>query len=121
MRDPGSVVAVAGFALFVGSHLREGLFIGDRIGLDGDVRRHSAHGVDVAAVAGLDGELRVAAHEMRGHGHLAAIGQHGVRIVGEFLDEAEDVVPAAAVQTGGVLAQFVEYLVHLESRPGWSR
>ena len=32
----------------------------------------------------------------------------------EFLDEAEDVVPAAAVQACGVVLQLVENLVHLK-------
>src|SRR4030095_3831160 len=32
----------------------------------------------------------------------------------EFLDESEDVIPASAVQTGGVLAKLPKNLVHLE-------
>ena len=48
------------------------------------------------------------------HGDLRAVGQDEIRMVAEFLDEAEDVVPAAAVEAGGVLAQLVEDLVHLE-------
>ena len=52
--------------------------------------------------------------EMPVHGDHGAVGQHEVGPVAEFLDEAENVVPAAAVQPGGVFAQFVEDLVHLE-------
>ena len=37
-------------------------------------------------------------------------------MIPEFLDEAEDVIPAAAVQSGGMIAQLVENLVHLERR-----
>ena len=48
------------------------------------------------------------------HRHLGAVGQHRARVVPALLDEAEDVVPAAAVEAGGVLAQLVEDLVHLE-------
>src|SRR2546425_2705951 len=48
------------------------------------------------------------------HRHPAAVGEHEVRAVSELLDEAEDVVPAAAVQAGGVVLQLVEDLVHLE-------
>src|SRR3546814_2666579 len=33
----------------------------------------------------------------------------------ELLDAAEDVIPAAAVQPGRMIAQFVQDLVHLES------
>ena len=37
------------------------------------------------------------------------------------LDEAEDVVPAAAVEAGGVVAQLIEDLVHLEGGEASSR
>src|SRR3546814_6809884 len=46
---------------------------------------------------------------------LIAVGQHEVRAIAELLDEAEDVIPAAAVQPGRMIAQFVQDLVHLES------
>ena len=45
---------------------------------------------------------------------VAAIGQDELGPVAELLDHAEDVVPAAGVQPGRVLAQLVEDLVHLE-------
>ena len=45
-----------------------------------------------------------------------AVGQHERRVVAELLDDAEDVVPAPGVEPGGVLAQLVEDLVHLERR-----
>ena len=44
----------------------------------------------------------------------AAIRQDELGTVSEFLDEAEDVIPAAAVQPGRMIAQLVEDLVHLE-------
>ena len=51
---------------------------------------------------------------MLGHRDQCAVRQHELGVGTEALDEAEDVVPAAAVQTGRVLAQLVEDLVHLE-------
>jgi hypothetical protein len=68
--------------------------------LIGDLRRHAAHREGAAAVAGLDQQQRVGAQEGR-HGHLLpAVRQHELRPVArEFLDEAEDVVPAAAVES----------------------
>ena len=59
-------------------------------------------------------QLRVGAQEGLVHRDLRAVGQDERRVVAELLDEAEDVVPAAAVEAGGVLAQLVEDLVHLE-------
>ncbi len=114
VRDPGAVVAVGGFAFLVGADLGEGALVGFGVGLDGDERGHAAHGVDAAAVAGLDAELRIAAHEVRGHGDLRAVGEEDGGVGGELFDEGEDVVPAAAVEAGGVLAELVEDLVHLE-------
>ena len=58
MRDPRAVVAVAHFAQLVGAHLGERGVVGGRIVLDRNLRRHAAHRVDAAAVAGLDEQLR---------------------------------------------------------------
>ena len=42
------------------------------------------------------------------------VGQHELGSVAELLDHGEDVVPAAGVQPGRVLAQLVQDLLHLE-------
>ena len=82
----------------------------------GITARHAAHRVGAAAVAGLDQQLGVGAHERHGHRHLRAVGQHELGPLPEALDRAEDVVPAAGVQPRGVVAQLVQDLVHLERR-----
>ena len=46
----------------------------------------------------LTSSSRVGAHERHGHRHLDAIGEDEVRAVAELLDDAEDVVPAPAVE-----------------------
>ena len=116
VRDPGAVEAVVGLAGLVLAHLGQRLL--GRLGVlaRGDLRRHAAHRVGAAGVAGLDQQLGVGAHERDGHRHLDAVGQHEVRPGAEALDRAEDVVPAAGVQRGRALAQLVEDLVHLEHR-----
>ncbi len=116
VRDPGAVVAVGRLALLVRLHLGEGLGVGGLVVLDRDLRRHAAHRVDVAAVAGLDQQLGVALHEVRGHRHQRAVGEAELVVVPELLDAREDVVPAAAVEARRVLAQLVQDLVHLERR-----
>jgi hypothetical protein len=119
MGDPGAVMAVAGFALLVGLDLGEGGGIGLGVVLDRDLRRHAAHGEGAAAMAGLDQQQRIGAEKSLGHHDLRTVGQDEGLVAGELLDEGEDVVPAAAVQAGHVVAQFVEDLVHLEgSRQG---
>ena len=65
-------------------------------------------------VAGGDEQIRVGPHERHGHRHLRAVGQDEVGPGAELLDHAEDVVPAAGVQAGRVLAELVQDLVHLE-------
>lgn len=106
----------ARLAQLVGPHAVHGAVIGVLVVLDGDLGGHAAHGVDAALVAGLDEELDVGVHEGDGHGDGAAVGQDEVGVVAELLDGAEDVVPAAAVEPGAVVAQLVEDLVHLEGR-----
>ena len=55
---------------------------------------------------------------MNGDGHrdLCAVGKHERGVLAELLDDAEDVVPAARVQPGCVIAQLVQDRVHLERR-----
>src|SRR5438876_675663 len=69
-----------------------------------------------AAVTGLNCQQRVVAHERHGHGHQLAIGKDHVAPVAELFDDGENVVPAAAVQTCGVVTQFPQDFVHFESR-----
>src|SRR5207248_8058114 len=76
---------------------------------------HTAHRERAALVARLDQQLGIGAHERDSHGHLNAIGEDELGAAVEFLDDAEDVVPAPGVESGGVVAQLVEDLVHLES------
>ena len=77
---------------------------------------HAAHGVNAAAVAGLDQKLDIGVEEVAVHADLDTVGKHESRIVSQLLDEAEDVVPASAVQSGRMVAQLVENLIHLEGR-----
>ena len=109
-------MAVAHFAQLVGAHLVEGLLTRGGVAPDGDLRGHAAHSVHAAPMAGLHHELRVGSHARLLHGHLRAIGQQRGGIVSPGLDEAEDVVPAAAVESRRVIAQLPEDLVHLERR-----
>ena len=67
-------------------------------------------------MTGLDEQEAVAAQEMGRHRHLPAIGQHAGGVLGEFLDEAEDVVPAPAIEPSRVIPELVDDLVHFESR-----
>ncbi len=70
--------------------------------------------MDAALVAGLDHQQGVGTQEVRSHGDAGAIRHHGLGVAREFLDEAEDVIPAPAIEAGGMIAQLVEDLVHLE-------
>src|SRR5258707_863545 len=50
------------------------------------------------------------------HSDFRAIGKNEVGAIAEFLDEAENVIPASAVEPRRVLAQFVQNFVHLKRR-----
>ncbi|CAM5620989.1 hypothetical protein SCYAM73S_08178 [Streptomyces cyaneofuscatus] len=65
-------------------------------------------------MAGADQEFGVRPHERGGHRHRVAVRQDELgAAVTEVLDDGEEVVPAAGVQPGGVVAQLVEDLFHL--------
>src|SRR4029077_6976313 len=85
-----------------------------RVVLDGDLGRHPAHRGGAAAVAGLNQEVDVGLEEVTVHRDAGAVGEDAVGALPELLDEAENVVPAPAVEAGGVVLQLVENLVHLE-------
>ena len=116
MRDPGAVVPRLHFAQFVFAHFRQRFFIRDRIVLDGNLRRHSSHGMSATAMARVDQQLHVRGKKMLRHGDFRAIRQNEVGAIAEFLDETENVIPAPAVEPGGMLAQFVQDFVHLKRR-----
>src|SRR6266566_9399862 len=114
MSHPGAIMTIGGLAPLVGAYTLQRLFVGLGIVLDGDLGRHAADGVDVTAMAGFDREQGIGTQEVRGHGHLSAVGTDEFRYLAELLDSAEDVVPAPAVQAGRVFTQFVEYLIHFK-------
>ena len=88
--------------------------VGRVVAGDRDLRRHAAHRVRAAAVAGLDQQFRIRLQERLRHRHLAALGQHLVAMRAEGLEVRKDVVPAPAVEAGDARAQRVQDLVHLE-------
>ena len=116
MSDPGPVEPVTGLAALVLGDARERDLVDLRVASRRDQRRHAADRMRAAAVAGLHQELGVRPHERHGHRDLCAVGKHERRVLAELLDDAEDVVPAAGIQPGGVIAQLVEDRVHLEGR-----
>ena len=114
MRHPRAVVPGFHFAQLILPHFFERALIRFRIVLDRNLRRHSAHCVNAALVAGLDQQINVRRQKMHRHGDLRAIRQHEIRPVPQLLNEAENIIPAPAVQPGRVIAQFPQNLMHLE-------
>ena len=55
-------------------------------------------------------------HEVFGHGDFGAVGQDELGVILEAFDNAEDVVPASAIESGHVFAKFVDDFVHLKGR-----
>src|SRR5688500_14983344 len=108
VRHPRPVVSVGALAALVGAHRLQRGLVRVRVALDRDLRRHPAHRVGAAAVARADRQQRIRAHERRRHRHQAAVRQHEPRVPPELLDQAEDVVPAPAVQAGRMVAQLEE-------------
>lgn len=70
-------------------------------------------------MASLDQQLDVRLHESDFHRHVLAIGKDRVPVLSPPLDEAEDVIPATAVQPARMGPQLPQDLVHLER--SWQR
>ena len=66
-------------------------------------------------MASFDASQRISPHEGHCHGDLSPIRHKELLAPGEGLDVAEEVVPAAAVQAGAVVPEFIEDFFHLES------
>ena len=114
MGHPGPVRAIAGLSLLVLAHGSQRPLGHLRLTSVGYEGAHAPDGVRPAGVTRPNQQLLVGAHERDGHGHLPAIRQDLVGPGVELLDDREDVVPAARVEPGGVVAELVQDLVHLE-------
>src|ERR1039458_9094713 len=113
--NPCSVVARAHFTQLVLTDTLHRFFVRLWVVADGNLGRHASHGMNAALVACVNQHVHVGTKERLFHGDGAALGKRVIQLIPEHLDETENVIPATAVQTGGVLAQFVENLVHLKS------
>ena len=58
-------------------------------------------------MARLNAEQRVRMHEMRRHGDERTVGQQEIALVPESFNAREDIVPAATVEAGRMMAQFI--------------
>jgi hypothetical protein len=65
-------------------------------------------------VTGVDEKADVGIHEPDLHCDVLAVRQYSALVHSAFLDKAEDIIPAPAIQTAGVVSQFEEDLLHLE-------
>src|ERR1700678_4350522 len=114
MRHPSAVVAGAHFAQLVVAHLFKCARVCFGIGPDRDLRGHATHGVDAAAMASADEKVDVGLEKMLFHRHRGAIGNDEFLRIAKGLDEAEDVIPAPAVEASRMFAEFVEDFIHFE-------
>jgi hypothetical protein len=114
VRDPRSVEPRTGLAGLVLLDLAEGSLV-DHWVPAGNEGGHATDGMCATLVAGGHEQLGVGVHERHRHRDLGAVRQQELPPAGlEFLDDAEDVVPATGVEPRGVLPQLVEDLFHLE-------
>src|ERR1700692_1522307 len=114
MRDPCAVVPSFHFAKFVTAHFLESLIVCRLIISDWNLRRHSTHGMNTAPVANLNQQIDIGAEKMGFHCDFGAIGQDEFGMRPKLLEVAENVVPSTAVESCGMVAQFIENLVHLK-------
>lgn len=71
--------------------------------------------MDTTTVAGLNQQPDVGVHEGNSHGDIGTVRQDEVRVLAEVLDEGEDVIPAATVETSAVVTELIDDLIHFKS------
>ena len=111
---PCAIMSRADFSEFVLSDTIHGLFIGLRVVLDGNLCSHTSHSMYTATMASFDEKSNVGIHERDGHSDSRSIWEDKIGILSELLDDGEDIVPATTVEAGGMIAEFVNDLVHLK-------
>ena len=114
VRYPGAVVAGFHFAKLILTHFFHRRGVCRSIIFNRNLRRHAAHRMDLTTMARLDQQVHIGLQEMFVHGDRHAIRHHEFRMILERLDEAKDIIPAAAVQTRGMIAQLPQDFVHLK-------
>src|SRR4030095_15116420 len=108
IKSPGRLQALV-FAYFRISYL-----VDLRILATGNEGCHTAYGVGVASMACLNHQLSVSAHEWDCHGDLSPVRKHKALVVVELLDHAEYIVPSTGIQSGRVILELKQDLVHFE-------
>src|SRR4051794_25343000 len=94
-------------AKFILPYFVEGLLIGNRVILDWNLSGHSSHGVNAALVTCLDEKIHIGLQKCLIHGDFGAIGKDHVGPMSELFDVTENVVPAAAVKPGRMIAELI--------------
>ncbi len=109
-------MAVAGFALLIRLHRREGFVIGRGIVLHRNEGRHATHRKSAALMAGLNEQFGIAFQEMHAHRNLRAVRHHKFGPRMEFFNHRENIIPAPTIQAHRVILERVQNLVHLKRR-----
>ena len=104
MSNPSSVVAGTHFSEFVLADDLHDFVVRLLIVFSWDLGSHTTHGVHTSTMAGLDKEPHVGVHERHRHRDTGTVWKDEAGILPETLDDGEYVIPAAAVETRGVVA-----------------
>src|SRR5256885_15081357 len=119
VRDPRAVETIVRLSDLVLADLRDCNLVHFRVLAAWDESGHASDRVGSTEVTRADKEPRVGPHEWDNHRHLRSVGQDAFRAISELLDDREDVVPTARVQSDDMLPEFVQDLIYLERR--WDR
>ena len=71
------------------------------------------HRMYTSSVASLDKKSDVCIHEWGCHGNGGSVWENKFGVVTESLDDAEDVIPATAVETGRMVTKLVNDLANV--------
>lgn len=102
------------FTKLISSNIRHGGVVRLLVILDWDLSSHAAHSVDASLVASLDQKFDIGIHEWHGHRNSRSVRQDKIWVLAKLFDRGENVIPSTAVETGRVIPEFINNLVHLK-------
>jgi malate synthase len=74
--------------------------------------KRGAHAM--GGMASLYQQIHIGFKEVSIHGNFRAVREDTVSVITEFLDEAENIVPSAAIKTSRVFSELIEDFIHFK-------
>mmetsp|Transcript_294 Transcript_294/g.548 ORF Transcript_294/g.548 Transcript_294/m.548 type:complete len:362 (-) Transcript_294:699-1784(-) len=114
---PGTIMACHNLSDFILLNPGHGSIIRRSVTLNGDLSGHTTHCKCSSLMTNVNQPIHICLQQRSvRHGQMGTIGCNLIRMTFELFDVREQVVPPSAIQSQGMISQFVQNLLHLKRR-----